>query len=107
MELIEKDAENLNQSLSRFMEILDGEVEFLNPNELDELMKAIESKRLEMKNKFSGEELLKYEEKFLKLSKEIKNKIDSVIEKLTIKQQNVQMELQKIYNKKKLIIYGR
>jgi len=97
----------LDSGMNEFIDHLEKSSDELDVEHLNDLIIDIENKRVELKKNFPREELLVYEEKFLNLTKQMKIKIDSVIEKLAIEQQNVQNELQKLYNKKKLTIYGR
>lgn len=93
--------------MNDFLKHLECNLEELDVTKLNNIVASIEEKRLEMRKTFPREHLLVYEEKFLNLTKQIKNKIDSVIEKISIEQKSVQNELNKLANKKKLIIYGR
>lgn len=75
-----------------------------------EKMKNVLILRKELKNEYKPEEIKKNEniEKELQImAKQIQESYDNVIEAFKIQKNELEIELQKFYNKKKLLIYRR
>ncbi len=74
MENLEQEIKTIQKDMLVILDELDKSSDDLYPDNINSIVSKIENKRNFLKKRFPAEELLKYEENFLKLSKQIKRK---------------------------------
>lgn len=75
--------------------------------ELDDKISQILTLKEELKNNYSKQILMQYEEKLSHLAKQLKERFDNIIREKKTEQAKIGLELSNIQNKKKLAIYSR
>lgn len=97
---------DLVKALNYFSEIENAEKE-VDFNEVKRLISSIDSKRNELKRKYTKELLDKNFEKVQIIAKQISQSIDNVVKQREAEKKSVALELEKINNKKKIATYIR
>lgn len=107
LELKIKEISSILESLLKSLESLNGENFEATMAEFTAKTRKVDDLKIELKNSYDQEVLLKFEPGLMKLTKQLSNKFDNIITKVKTERDAVALELKNIQNKKKLANYNR